>query len=94
MSSKADKTTADTECKNLGGNIFTSKSEYSNFKLASYLDGQSSIENIYLGMKKSDDQWTWDDTKTTVFAERKYSQTEIQISKQKKINFIKVLYIS
>ena len=69
MSAPADKTAADTECKNLGGNIFTSKSKYSTYKLESVLEGQSSIENLHLGMSKTDDQWTWDDTETTVFAE-------------------------
>ena len=71
MASQADKSTADTECKNLGGNILTSKSKYSTYKLATFLEDQSSIDNIYLGMSKSDEQWIWDDTKTTVFAERK-----------------------
>ena len=69
MSAPADKTAADTEYKNLGGNIFTSKSKYSTYKLESVLEGQSSIENLHLGMSKTDDQWTWDDTETTVFAE-------------------------
>ena len=69
MSSPADKNTADTECKNLGGNILTSKSHHNTHRLTPFLEGKTTTDNIYLGMSKSDDQWIWDDTKTTVFAE-------------------------
>ena len=69
MTSEADKANAATSCKNLGGNVFVSKSMNSQRKLEAYLMKSLLTKNIYLGMSKADGQWIWDDSGTTVFAE-------------------------
>ena len=72
ITTKADKTTANTECENLGGNVLTSKTRYSQYQIEKLLKNKGLTDPVYLGMSKSDGQWIWDDTKTTVFAERMY----------------------
>ena len=71
MPAKSNKAAANTECQNLGGNIITSKSEDSQKQIEEYLNKNSFTDKIYLGVAKVDGQWLWDDSKTTVFAERK-----------------------
>ena len=68
ITNAADRMTAETECKNLNGNILTSKSGMVQQKIENYLHQKSVTDSIYLGMKMLDGQWTWDDSKATVFA--------------------------
>ena len=71
ITGQADKTSADAECKTYGGNVMTSKSEYSQHLAENFLNNKGHTDNIYLGISKaSNGQWIWDDTKSTVFAER------------------------
>ena len=74
MAGKADKATADTECQKLLGNIITPKSKDAQKRIEDYLNKKSFTDNIYLGIAKADGQWIWDDSKTTVFAERKFGK--------------------
>ena len=70
VTDEKDKSSADSDCSTHGGNILTSKTLYSKYQVERFLRDKDPIENLYLGMSKSDEQWIWDDTKTTVFAER------------------------
>ena len=71
MTAKADKAAADTQCQGLGGHVLTSKAKYSQYRIETYLKDKALTDSIYLGMSKSDGQWIWDDSKATIFAERK-----------------------
>ena len=72
MTGQADKTSADAECKTYGGNVFTPKTKFNQQLMEKFLNIKGHTDDIYLGISKaSDGQWTWDDSKSTVFAERK-----------------------